>query len=126
MQLNHVGIINKNEEQVLKFYVDFLGLKMAREIILPLELSEQLFSVSKEIKILVVENEGIKIEVFISDFQPENPNFTHFAVMVDSLSDLTERAKQFNSEVIIGKHKDKTAYFLKDFSGNLIEVKQKP
>ena len=126
MQLNHVGIINKNEEQALKFYQDFLGLKMTREIILPLELSEQLFSVSKEIKILVVENEGIKIEVFISDFQPENPNFTHFAITVDSLAELTERAKQFDAEVIIGKHKDKTAYFLKDFSGNLIEVKQKP
>ncbi|MBT3353804.1 MAG: hypothetical protein HN402_02690, partial [Candidatus Scalindua sp.] len=118
MQLNHVGIINKSEEQALKFYQDFLGLEKTREIILPLELSEQLFSVSKEIKVLVVENEGIKIEVFISDFQPENPNFTHFAVMVDSLSEITEKAKQFDAEVIIGKHKDKTAYFLKDFSGN--------
>ena len=56
MQLNHVGIINKDEEQVLKFYVDFLGLEKTREILLPLELSEQLFSVAKEIKVLVVEN----------------------------------------------------------------------
>ncbi|MCP4254639.1 MAG: VOC family protein [Candidatus Scalindua sp.] len=126
MQLNHVGIINKSEVQALKFYVDFLGLEKTREMLLPLELSEQLFSVAKEIKVLVVENKELKIEVFISDFQPENPNFTHFAVMVDSLSDLTERAKQFDAEVIIGKHKDKTVYFLKDFSGNLIEVKQKP
>ncbi|MDP6923616.1 MAG: VOC family protein [Candidatus Scalindua sp.] len=126
MQLNHVGIINKSEEQALKFYVDFLGLEKTKESFLAPELSDQLFSVSKELKILVVENEGLKIEVFISDFQPENPNFTHFAVMVDSLSELTERAKQFDAEVIIGKHKDKTVYFLKDFSGNLIEVKQKP
>ena len=126
MQLNHVGIINKSEEQAVKFYQDFLGLKLTREIILPLELSEQLFSVAKEIKVLVVENEGIKIEVFISDFQPENPNFTHFAIMVDSLAELTEKAIRFDAEVIIGKHKDKTVYFLKDFSDNLIEVKQKP
>ena len=126
MQLNHVGIINKNEEQVLKFYVDFLGLEKTKESFLAPALSEQLFSVSKELKVSVVENEGIKIEVFISDFQPENPNFTHFAVMVDSLSELTERAKQFDAKVIIGKHKDKTVYFLKDFSGNIIEVKQKP
>ena len=126
MQLNHVGIINRSEEQVLKFYVDFLGLKKTKESFLAPALSEQLFSVSKELKVLVVENEGIKIEVFISDFQPENPNFTHFAVMVDSLSELTERAKQFDAKVIIGKHKDKTVYFLKDFSGNIIEVKQKP
>ena len=126
MQLNHVGIINKNEEQALKFYQDFLGLKKTREMLLAPELSEQLFSVSQEIKVLVIENEGIKIEVFISDFQPENPNFTHFGIMVDSLPEITERARQFNADLIIGKHKDKTVYFLKDFSGNIIEVKQNP
>mgnify|MGYP002725699728 CR=1 FL=1 len=126
MQLNHVGIINKSEEQALKYYVDFLGLKKTKESFLAPELSEQLFSVSEELKVLVVENEGIKIEVFISDFQPENPNFTHFAITVDSISQLVEKAKQHNAEVIIGKHKDKTVYFLKDFSGNIIEVKQKP
>ena len=38
MQLNHVGIINKNEEQALKFYQDFLGLEKTREILLPPEL----------------------------------------------------------------------------------------
>ena len=114
MQLNHVGIINKNEEQALKFYQDFLGLKKTREILLPPELSEQLFSTSKEIKVLVVEKWGDK------DLG------VHIAIMVDSLLEITEKAKQFNADVIIGKHKDKTVYFLKDFSGNLIAVEQKP
>lgn len=126
MQLNHVGIINKNEEQALKFYSEFLGMEKTKEILLAPELSEQLFSLSKEIKVMVFENEGLKIEVFISDFQPENPNFTHFGIMVDSLPDITEKARKFNTELIIGKHKDKTVYFLKDFSGNIIEVKEKP
>ncbi len=126
MELNHVGIINKSEEQALKFYNEFLGLKKTKEMLLVQELSEQLFSVSKEIKVMVFENEGLKIEIFISDFQPENPNFTHFGIMVDSLPGITERARQFNADLIIGKHKDKTVYFLKDFSGNIIEVKQKP
>ncbi len=126
MELNHVGIINKSEEQALKFYNEFLGLKKTKEMLLVQELSEQLFSVSKEIKVMVFENEGLKIEIFISDFQPENPNFTHFGIMVDSLPEITERAWQFNADLIIGKHKDKTVYFLKDFSGNIIEVKQKP
>ncbi len=126
MQLDHVGVINKSEEQALKFYRDFLGLEKTKETLLAPELSEQLFSLSKEIKVMVFEGEGIKIEVFISDFQPENPNFTHFSIMVDSLSEITERADRFNVDVIIGRHKDKTVCFIKDFSGNLIEVKQRP
>lgn len=78
MELNHVGITNKSEEQALLFYRDFLGLEKTREILLPPELSEQLFSLSQEIKVFVFEKTGIKIEVFISDFQHANPNFTHF------------------------------------------------
>jgi methylmalonyl-CoA/ethylmalonyl-CoA epimerase len=126
MKLNHIGIINKSEEQALKFYKDFLGLEKTKEILLSPELSKQLFSLSQEVKVLVFEKYGIKIEVFISDFQLAHPNFTHFGIMLDNFSEITEKAKRSNVDIIIGKHKEKTVYFLKDFSGNLIEVKQKP
>lgn len=126
MDLNHIGVINNSDEQALQFYENFLGLEKTKEILLSPELSEQLFSLSQEIKVLVFEKHGIKIEVFISDFQPAQPNFTHFGIMLDNLSEITEKAKKYNVDIIIGKHKEKTVYFLKDFSGNLIEIKQKP
>jgi len=125
MELNHLGVTNKSAEQAIRFYQDFLGLEKTREILLPPELSEQLFSLSQEIKVLVFEKPGIKIEVFISDFQHANPNFTHFGIMLDNLAEVTEKAQRSHVDLIIGKHKDKTVYFLKDFSGNLIEIKQK-
>ncbi|MBI2471373.1 MAG: VOC family protein [Planctomycetes bacterium] len=125
MELNHIGVTNKSEEQALRFYRDFLGLEKTREILLPPELSEQLFSIFQEIKVLVFEKTGIKIEVFISDFQHANPNFIHFGLMLDNFSEVTEKARRSHVDLVIGKHKDKTVYFLKDFSGNLIEIKQK-
>ncbi len=125
MELNHVGITNKTEKQALQFYQDFLGLEKTREILLPPELSGQLFSLFQEIKVLVFEKPGIKIEVFISDFQHANPNLTHFGLMLDNFSEVTEKAQRSHVDLIIGKHKDKIVYFLKDFSGNLIEIKQK-
>ena len=125
MELNHIGVTNKSEKHAIEFYQDFLGLEKTREILLPPELSEQLFSLSQEIKVLVFEKPGIKIEVFISDFQHANPNFTHFGIMLDNLAEVTEKAKRSHVDLIIGKHKEKTVYFLKDFSGNLIEIKQK-
>lgn len=125
MELNHLGITNKSAEQAIQFYQDFLGLEKTREILLPLELSEQLFSLSQEIKVLVFEKPGIKIEVFISDFQHADPNLTHFGLMLDNFSEVTEKAQRSHVDLIIGKHKEKTVYFLKDFSGNLIEIKQK-
>jgi len=125
MELNHVGITNKNEEQAIRFYQDFLGLEKTREILLPPELSEQLFSLSLEIKALVFEKPGLKVEVFISDFQHANPNFTHFGLMLDNFAEITEKAQRSHVELVLWKHKEKTVYFLKDFSGNLIEIKQK-
>lgn len=125
MELNHVGITNKNEEQAIRFYQDFLGLEKTREILLPPELSEQLFSLSLEIKALVFEKPGLKVEVFISDFQHANPNFTHFGLILDNFAEITEKAQRSHVELVLGKHKEKTVYFLKDFSGNLIEIKQK-
>lgn len=125
MQLNHIGIINKSEEQAITFYKDFLGLEKTREILLPPELSVQLFSLSREIKVLVFEKDDFKIEVFISDFQLASPDFIHFCITVDNLSEITENAPKSKVDLIIGKHKDKTVYFVKDFSGNLIEIKQK-
>ncbi len=125
MELNHIGITNKSEEQALLFYRDFLGLEKTREILLAPELSEQLFSLSQQIKVLVFEKTGMKVEVFISDFHHANPNFTHFGIMLDNFSEVIEKARHFNVNIITGRHKDKTVYFLKDFSGNLIEIKQK-
>lgn len=126
MELNHIGITNKSAGQAMQFYRDFLGLEKTREILLAPELSEQLFSLSQEIKVLVFEKSGIKIEVFISDFQHANPNFTHFGIMLDNFSEIIEKAQRSHVNLIIGKYKEKTVYFLKDYSGNLIEIKQKP
>lgn len=125
MELNHIGVANKSESQALQFYQDFLGLEKTREIILVAELSEQLFSLSQEIKVLVFEKPGIKIEVFISDFQHASPDFTHFSIMLDNFSEVIENARRSHVDIIMGKHKEKTVYFLKDFSGNLIEIKQR-
>lgn len=125
MLLNHVGITNRSEEQALRFYGDLLGLEKTKEILLAPELSEQIFAVSKEIKILVFEAQGIKVEVFISDFKEALPDFAHFGIFIDNLSELIEKAKRSDVEFIVGTHKEKTVYFLKDFSGNLIEIKQK-
>jgi catechol 2,3-dioxygenase-like lactoylglutathione lyase family enzyme len=126
MELNHIGITNKSEDQAIRFYQDFLGLEKTREILLAPELSAQLFSLSQEVKVLVFEKSGLKVEVFISNFQHANPNFTHFGLMLDNFADIAERAHRFHVDLIIGKYKEKTVYFLKDFSGNLIEIKQKP
>jgi catechol 2,3-dioxygenase-like lactoylglutathione lyase family enzyme len=126
MLINHIGVVNRSDREAVSFYKGFLGLEKTREFIVAPELSSQLFSVTREIPCLVFEKAKIKIEVFIDpDFILPSPNVSHIGFWVDNVEQLIEDAAANNVEVITGSHQQKTVYFVKDFSGNLIEIKQK-
>jgi len=123
MLLNHVGIVNKSEEKAVRFYQGILGFKKTREFVVSTELAEQLFSVSKEIKVLVFERDGIKIEVFICpECRQPFPDYSHIGFLLDDFQHIKETAQEMGA-LVMGKTDEKTVYFIKDFSGNLIEIK---
>jgi methylmalonyl-CoA/ethylmalonyl-CoA epimerase len=124
MVLNHIGIVNESEDKAVRFYADLLGLEKTREFVIATELSEQLFSVSREIKVLVFERQGIKIEVFICPgCLPHTPEFRHIGFLVEDFPGMLDKARRSGVEVIEGRSGEKTVHFLRDLSGNLIEIK---
>lgn len=126
MLLNHIGVTNKSREDAIRFYGDFLGVDLSRETVVSQELSEQLFDISQNIPMLVFEKEGVKIEVFICpEYKKPSHAINHFGLLLENFSEIIEKASASGVELIVGKTKDKTVYFVKDFSGNLIEIKQK-
>jgi catechol 2,3-dioxygenase-like lactoylglutathione lyase family enzyme len=125
MELNHVGIMNESEEKAANFYHGLLGFEKTREFVVSTELSEQLFSVPKDIKVSVFERDGIKIEVFICpECRKQFPDYSHTGLLLDDFHAIKEKAQQMGV-LVEGKTDVKTVYFLKDFSGNLIEIKPK-
>ncbi|RJQ49201.1 MAG: VOC family protein [Nitrospiraceae bacterium] len=125
MLLNHIGITNKSREDALRFYRDFLGLEMTRESVVPQQMSEQIFAVSWDITMLVFEKSGTKIEVFICpECRESSPVIRHIGLSLENFSGIISRAEQAGVTLITGKTKDKTVYFIRDFSGNLVEIKQ--
>ncbi len=124
MVLDHIGIVNKSEEDALRFYRDILGLDKIKDSVSTADLSEQLFLISKDIKMIVFGKGRVKVEIFIlPEFIHPSPNIPHLGIQVENLEGLLERARQLGARVIKGQRGDKTVYFLQDFSGNLIEVK---
>lgn len=126
MLLNHVGVANRTVDQAVSFYGEFLGLEKTKETVLASELTEQLFSVREETRMLVFEGEGTKVEVFITDSGPASYGYDHFGLYIESLEDIRVKAEHAGVEFIEGRYGEKIVCFLKDFSGNLIEIKQKP
>jgi len=126
MLLNHVGVINTKREDALRFYKDFLGFDLTREVSVSRDLSQQLFAVAIDIPMMVFEKDAVKIEVFIyPESKQPSPDIKHFGLLLENFSEVIEKAPGAGIELITGKTKDKTVYFIKDLSGNLIEVKQK-
>ncbi len=122
--LNHIGTVNESEEKAVRFYAGLLGLERTREFAVDAGLSKQLFSVSREIKVLVFEGQGTKIEVFICpDCLPPSPDLRHIGFLVEDLAGILDKARRAGAEVVEGRSGEKIVHFLKDFSGNLIEVK---
>jgi catechol 2,3-dioxygenase-like lactoylglutathione lyase family enzyme len=125
MILDHVGIVNKDEGSADHFYRDLLGLEKIRESSVSAELAEQLFSFRKEIKMLVYGKEELKVEIFIiPGFSLPSPPVPHFCLMVPDRPGLLEKAKGEGLKVIAAERGGRTVYFVEDFSGNRIELKQ--
>ena len=125
MFLNHIGVINKNADEAVRFYQGFLGLDKLKEITLTPELSEELFSVKGEIRLLAFSMGDQKVEVFIyPEYNPPSPNIPHMGLLVDNFLEILDKAGESGVRVIKGSHNEKTVYFIMDFSGNMIEIKQ--
>ncbi|MBI5741849.1 MAG: VOC family protein [Nitrospirae bacterium] len=125
MLLNHAGVVNKSKEEALRFYRDFLGLAVLKEAVISKELSGRLFSVDRDVTMLAFGKEGVKIEVFICpECRRPQPDFSHIGLLLENFSEVMEKAPSAGVEVITGKTKEKTVYFIRDFSGNPVEIKQ--
>jgi catechol 2,3-dioxygenase-like lactoylglutathione lyase family enzyme len=122
--LDHIGIINRGEEEALRFYRDLLGMEKIKDSVVTPELSQQLFSLRQEIRMLVFGKENTKVEVFIlPGFNPPSPNIPHFCLQVHNFPEFIERIQQSGSQVITGQRNGRTVHFIEDFSGNRIEIK---
>jgi catechol 2,3-dioxygenase-like lactoylglutathione lyase family enzyme len=125
MLLDHVGLVNRNKGEAVRFYHGLLGLDTIKESSVSPELGRKLFSVDCEMEMLVYGRENIKVEVFILPwFTPPLPAVPHFCIQVPDLPVFLDRAKRAGVKMVAAERGGRTVYFVEDFSGNRIEVKQ--
>jgi len=127
MVLDHVGIINEDEDGAVRFYSNILGLEKIKYSSVSAELARQLFAVDRKMKMLVYGKENLVVEIFIvPGFSRPVPSVPHFCLQVPDLADLLEKAKKEGVRVISAERGGRTVHFVEDFSGNRIELKPKP
>ena len=120
----HVGLQYDNRKSAETFFTKILGLSLKKSFTLSKELTKSIFGFSEDILIDVYENNESCFEVFITG-KIKKYQFEHICIEINNINDFIKNCKKYGIEPIIVKKELKTLFFIKDFAGNLYEIKQK-
>jgi len=123
MKIHHVALLCPNEEKAEIFYGKVLGLKKEKEFTLFAALAEQIFGISREIKVKVYSNNQVNFEIFVALEKPKI-TYEHICLVVSSKQEIISRCKAYKVEITKVKRNKKEILFLRDFSGYLYEIKE--
>jgi methylmalonyl-CoA/ethylmalonyl-CoA epimerase len=123
-KIDHTAITTRDLSQSLRFYTEILGFRETNRLDFP----------EQQMKLVYVEKEGSKIELFGYDKPVEmivkktkNPvvGFTHLALLVDNLNatvtELKQKGVKFDTEPMDAEGEVRIAFF-KDSDGNVLEL----
>ena len=125
MILQHVALVCTSEEKSDKFYQDLLGLKKSEPKTLPSALSKSIFNLDSELVIINYLNEHLHFEIFITDrSQDSTRQIEHYCLEVGNLEDFINKCRILAVEIAQIPKGHRTLTFIKDFDGNLFEIKR--
>ena len=125
MLLKHAALACSSEENSDKFYQDLLGLNKSEPKTLPADLSKAIFNLDAELQIINYADENIHFEMFIAGQNRNNPGqIEHLCLEVDDLEIFIEKCLNLKVEIFQIPKGNKTLIFIKDFDGNLFEIKE--
>jgi catechol 2,3-dioxygenase-like lactoylglutathione lyase family enzyme len=125
MRLNHVALVCSSEENADDFYGGILGLQRMRTSVLPKDLARQIFGIDRDCQILVYGNDRFTAEVFVAANLPDGEaSFEHVCLEVEDIEAFVTECEARQVSVNRVYKGDRILTFVKDFDGNLFEIKE--
>jgi catechol 2,3-dioxygenase-like lactoylglutathione lyase family enzyme len=126
MILKHVALVCGSQENSDKFYEQLLGLAKINAKVLPRELSRQIFDLDAELQIINYADENLHFEIFIDNRQsPDNERIEHVCLEIEDMEAFIKKCHAMEAEFLQIQKGDRLLLFIKDFDGNLFEIKAK-
>jgi len=122
--VNHVALNYKDKEKADIFFTKILGLELKKTFTLSAEKSKEIFGIGEEINAFSYENEHTRFEIFITENVKPNL-FEHTCIIINNKEDFIQRCKKYGLSPNIVERGEKKYLFVRDFSNNLFEVKEK-
>jgi len=119
-----VALTSSSEEKSDAFYAGLLGLIKSEPKILPLELAKAIFNLESELLMINYQDEHVHFEIFIiGQNRGKSRKIEHPCIEVDNLEVFLEKCRRLNVDIARIPKGDKTLTFIRDFDGNLFEIK---
>ena len=122
--LNHVALQYTNRKKAKIFFTDILGIPKIRSFTVSDDLSEKIFGIEKTVDVDVFDNGNVRFEIFITG-QKSKPSFLHTCIEIDNKDGFINRCKKNGLKPYTIPKGEKELLFVRDFSDNLYEVKEK-
>ena len=122
--LNHIALQYTNRKEAEMFFTDILEIPKTRSFALSAQLSKKVFGMEKKVDVDVFDNGNVRFEIFITDHK-NKPSFSHTCIEIDNKEEFINRCKKNGLEPYIIPKGEKELLFVRDFSDNLYEVKQR-
>lgn len=119
--LIHIALGVK-EKDVNSFYLDVLHGRIERTFELSKEVASEIFSIDKNVKVVLVSCQGIDFELFIED-NHQVQTFTHVCFQSKQAKKIMERAIQKGYRTYSRKNSLTETCFIRDTNDNLFEIK---
>ena len=125
MKLHHVALICSSQENADRFFNGILGLEKIKTSTLQKTLSEQLFNVDREPEIILYGNEAYTVEVFVDSLTSgKNAPFAHLCLEVKDREEFLGRCRKACLDVRRVPKGESQVVFIRDYDGNLFEIKE--
>ena len=120
----HVALQYKDRKQAEIFFTKVLELSLKKTFNLSEDLSYQIFGKKEDVIVDVYANNYSCFEIFITKTKIKH-YYEHTCIEIKDKEKFIDRCKKYGIEPFFIKKDSKTLLFIRDFAGNLYEIKEK-
>jgi hypothetical protein len=121
--LHHVALQYFDRAKAEIFFTKILNLTLKKTFILNKELSNNIFGIQEEVIVDVYSNKDCYFEIFITKRKTKY-SYEHISIEVSKLEEFIKKCRKYNIKPMFIKKGEKTLLFVKDYVGNLFEIKE--
>ena len=121
--LHHVALEAQDRHKSERFFTQILGLSKTKTMTLSPTLNSAIFGREEQLDLETYANEHMCVEVFITG-RTVAPTYQHLCLAVPDQNAFAEKCKANDVVVITAQKGDRELLFVRDFSGNLYEIKE--